>query len=218
MGSATTRRDVQRGDVAAAIGGAALLAGSWVVVTATDEIPDVEVRIFSTLNRLPDPVWPFVWAPVQIGSLVGSLLVVATTAVVTRKPRLTAAALLAGQGAYWGAKVVKHVASRARPVDVVARVRVRERATGLGYVSGHSAVAFALATVLVSETGSAWRVVPLAVATTVGFGRVYAGVHLPLDVVGGVGLGILTGIASRWALGLGGAGVPARRADVPITR
>ena len=209
---------MQTGDVAAATGGAALLAGSWVVVTATDQIPDAEVRIFAALNELPDPVWPFVWAPMQIGSLVGSLLVVTATAVVTRKPRLTASALLASQSAYWGAKVVKHLASRARPVDVVASVRVRERASGLGYLSGHSAVAFALAAVLASDVPSSWRVVPLAVATIVGLGRVYAGVHLPLDVVGGVGLGILAGIGSRWALGLGGAGVPSRRADVAIAR
>jgi membrane-associated phospholipid phosphatase len=218
MGPAATRRGVQTGDVAAAIGGTAMLAGSWVVVTATDEIPDVEMRVFSALNELPDALWPFVWAPVQIGSFVGSLLVVTATAVVTREPRLTASALLASQGAYWGAKAVKHLASRGRPVDEMASVRVRERATGLGYVSGHSAVAFALAAVLGSATPAAWRVVPLAVATIVGLGRVYAGVHLPLDVVGGVGLGILAGIASRWALGLGGAGVPSRRADVPIAR
>ena len=100
---------------------------------------------------------------------------------------------------------MKHVAARGRPVDVLARVHVRERATGLGYVSGHSAVAFALAAALVSEAPGAWRVVPLTVAATVAIGRVYAGVHLPLDVVGGVGLGILAGIASRWALGLGAA-------------
>ncbi len=187
------------------IGGATLLAGSWAVVTVTDDVPGVEARIFAALNGLPDPLWPVVWAPVQLGSFVGSLLVVGATAGVTRRPRLTAAALLASQGAYWGAKAVKHVAARARPADVLARVRVRERATGLGYVSGHSAVACALAAVLVSESPGAWRIVPLAAATTVAIGRVYAGVHLPLDVVGGIGLGFVAGIASRWAFGLGDA-------------
>jgi undecaprenyl-diphosphatase len=209
VGAAVGRRGARTGEVVAAIGGAALLGGSWAVVTTTDDVPEVEVRVFSALNGLPDPLWPFVWAPVQLGSFVGSLLVVGVTAGVTRRPRLTASALLASQGAYWGAKAVKHVAARARPVDVLARVRVRERATGLGYVSGHSAVAFALAAVLVAECPGAWRVVPLTLAGTVAIGRVYAGVHLPLDVVGGVGLGILAGVASRWALGLGA---------VPITR
>jgi membrane-associated phospholipid phosphatase len=40
---------------------------------------------------------------------------------------------------------------------------------------------------------------------------VYAGAHLPLDVVGGAGLGLLLGTLSRWALGLGGEGLPATR-------
>ena len=45
-------------------------------------------------------------------------------------------------------------------------------------------------------------------AVTVAFGRVYAGVHLPLDVVGGAGLGLLCGTLARWAFGLGGEGLP----------
>jgi membrane-associated phospholipid phosphatase len=36
-------------------------------------------------------------------------------------------------------------------------------------------------------------------------------VHLPLDVVGGVGLGLLAGIAARGALGLGGPGARTTR-------
>jgi membrane-associated phospholipid phosphatase len=45
---------------------------------------------------------------------------------------------------------------------------------------------------------------------TVAFGRVYAGVHLPLDVVGGAGLGLLCGTFARWGFGLGGEGLPVR--------
>jgi membrane-associated phospholipid phosphatase len=195
MGPARRRRDAPTVEVALTGAAAAALAGSWAVVTATDTVPGLEADAFAAINDLPDALWPVLWAPVQAGSLVGSLVVVTATAAVTRQPRLTVATLVASQGAYWGAKVVKHLAARARPIDLLARVRVRERATGLGYVSGHSAVAFALAVVLVTEVPPAWRVVPFAVAATVGLGRVYAGVHLPLDVVGGIGLGVLTGLA-----------------------
>jgi len=211
MAGTIGRRVVERGEIAAAVGGAVLLTASWAVVVTRDDVPTAEVRAFVAANGLPGALWPVVWAPVQAGSLVGSLLIVAATAAVTRRKRLTAAALLAGQGAYFGAKGVKHLAARARPRELLPVVEVRERATGLGYLSGHSAVAFALATVLASELPGAWRVVPFAIAGVVGFGRVYAGVHLPLDVVGGVGLGLLAGIAARGALGLGCPGARTTR-------
>jgi membrane-associated phospholipid phosphatase len=43
--------------------------------------------------------------------------------------------------------------------------------------------------------------------------RMYSGAHLPLDVVGGAGLGLLTGTPWRWALGLGGEGLPVHVRD-----
>jgi membrane-associated phospholipid phosphatase len=46
----------------------------------------------------------------------------------------------------------------------------------------------------------------------VAFARVYGGAHLPLDTVGGAGLGLLCGTLARWAFGLGGEGVRPRRA------
>jgi glycosyltransferase 2 family protein len=49
-------------------------------------------------------------------------------------------------------------------------------------------------------------------AAVVAGGRVYAGAHLPLDVVGGIGVGVVAGAAARWVLGLGGVGVPPRGA------
>ena len=146
MAGTIGRRDL--GEITAALGGAALLTASWVVVVTRDDVPALEVRAFVAANGLPDALWPLVWAPVQAGSLVGSLVIVAATAAVTRRKRLTVARCSPGQGAYWAAKGVKHLAARERPRQLLPVVEVRERATGLGYVSGHSAVAFALATVL----------------------------------------------------------------------
>ncbi len=55
-----------------------------------------------------------------------------------------------------------------------------------------------------------WQVVAVALAITLAFARLYAGVHLPLDVVGGAGVGLLFGTLARWTLGLGGEGLPPR--------
>jgi undecaprenyl-diphosphatase len=55
------------------------------------------------------------------------------------------------------------------------------------------------------------RPVAFAGAAVVGFARIHGGAHLPLDVVGGAGIGLLLGTLTRWALGLGGEGLPTRR-------
>ena len=84
----------------------------------------------------------------QIGSLVGSLVVVALTGIISRQKRLTLAALVASQVAFWSAKWVKGLVGRGRPNEYISNIVLREHATGLGYASGHTAVAFALAAVL----------------------------------------------------------------------
>ena len=209
MAHVRNRRDVRVGEVVAVVGGAALLAASWVVVAATKRVPAAEARVFKAVNDVTAAVWPVVWIPMQTGSLVGSVVVVAGTGVVSRSKRLTWATLVASQAAYWTAKEIKRIAARGRPGDLLDGVQVRERATGLGYLSGHTAVAFALATVIAPSVPRAWRAPVLGTAVVVGFGRIHGGAHLPLDVAGGIGIGILYGTLSRWAFGLGGEGLPA---------
>ncbi len=146
----------------------------------------------------------------QLGSLVGSLAAVGVTWWATRDRRLTLSALIASQTGYWAAKVVKRVVSRERPAALLPDVVAREHASGLGYLSGHSAVAFALATALAPSLPRSARPAVYAAAATVAFGRIYGSAHLPLDVAGGIGVGLLVGTFSRWALGLGGVGLPPR--------
>ena len=71
-------------------------------------------------------------------------------------------------------------------------MHIREGITGdLGWVSGHMAVATTLAFVG-SEAVPRWaRPVLFAVAAITGAGRMYVGAHLPHDVVGGAGLGMM---------------------------
>ena len=199
---------VRVGEVVAVLGGAVLLAASWIFVVARDNVPLWEERLFSDINDLPGFLWPIVWVPMQAGSLVGSLVVVALIGIISRSWRLTAAALVASQVAWWGAKWVKGLVGRGRPSEYIANVHLREHAGGLGYASGHAAVAFALAAVVVPSLPRRWQPVVWVIAAVVAFGRIYAGAHLPLDVVGGAGIGLLVGTLSRWAFGLGGEGLP----------
>ena len=209
--TAAGRPTMHPAETAAVLGGAAVLCGSWVVVSLEATVPRWEERVFRRINGLPDAVWPVAWAPMQLGSVAGSLLVVGVAGWVTGDRRLTLAVLGASQAAWWTGKAVKAMASRGRPAALLADVRLREAARGLGYVSGHAAVAFALASVVAPSAPRRWRPAAFATAAVVGVCRVYAGAHLPIDVIGGAGLGVLSGTWGRWLLGLGGAGVPAPR-------
>ena len=100
---------------------------------------------------------------------------------------------------------MKRTVARGRPVTLVPGVREREHCSGLGYLSGHSAVALALAVTVAPLLHGPARVVPYAVAGVVMFGRVYGSAHLPLDIVGGAGLGLLTGTVARTAFRRRGA-------------
>lgn len=213
MVSESRSQHVSRVEVVAVVGGSIVLAGSWFLAAANHGVPRWEEDIFERVNDLPDFLWPVVWGPMQIGSLGGSLVIVAVMFVITRQRRLTLAALTASQTAFWSAKVVKNLVSRGRPAALLANVKLREKASGVGYVSGHTAVAFALAAVIAPSVPRAWRPGVFAIASLVAAARMYSGAHLPLDVVGGAGLGLLTGTLWRWAFGLGGEGLPVHVRD-----
>ncbi len=92
------------------------------------------------------------------------------------------------------AQLLKTAVGRARPasvgIDIVGRSTER---SGTGFPSGHAAVALAAAVVVVAYLPGWWRLAPVAVAILVALTRVYVGVHLPLDVVGGAAVGITLG-------------------------
>lgn len=129
----------------------------------------------------------------------------------TRRAGLYLAVLTAGLVAGFGADALKAWAGRPRP----SGVEVHEVADGFGYPSGHTAIACALAVVLAAHlpAGRRWLVGALAVA--VGIGRVHAGVHYPLDVVGGALGGVAVGGAV--VLVAGHAGRLRQRMGPPAT-
>lgn len=186
--------------------GALLAAGAVLLVLAAlpvdrARVGAAETAVFRVVNDAT--VLPFwvVWPLMQLGNLL-VVPAAAVLAAVLRRWRLAAAVLLAGVGTYLSAKVVKDLVVRGRPDGLLADVVVRgAEAHGRGFVSGHAAVAVTLVAVAWPWLGTRGRLVCAALALTVCLARVHVGAHLPLDVVGGMGLGLAIAGGVRLLLG-----------------
>jgi membrane-associated phospholipid phosphatase len=189
-------------EVPKALAAAAVLAITTVV--ALDGVPAWEVDLFDAFNGLSDLLEPVLWAPMQLGSLFGPVVVAAGSWWAWRRWRPTVGALVVGLIAWQLAKVVKDEVQRGRPVSVLDDYVERwgSPTDGLGFVSGHSAVAFALATVLSPYLRRPWRWTAYGVAAVVAIARIHVAAHFPLDTIGGAALGCLLGWCYHLAVGV----------------
>jgi undecaprenyl-diphosphatase len=178
-----------------------LLAASAAI--HADRVGVRETNLERLINDLALPSWtdPLVWLVMQLG-VIGAVPLVAALALALRRLRLALDAVLAAGSIYLIAKLVKEFVQRGRPQTLLDQISILgEPARGLGYVSGHSAVAVALATVASPYLGRRGRRVAWTLAIAVCVARVYVGAHLPLDVIGGAALGWAAGGLTHLILG-----------------
>jgi len=186
--------DTRRGQVIA------LGAGSAVFVASTalawdKNIPSAEESLFEFVNGWPDwlaiPLWPVM----QFGMVVAPFIAGGLAWYRTRKRQPALGLVTTGFTMWVLAKVVKEIVNRPRPGQLLEEVlyRVDGGPDGLGFVSGHAVVGFAIATIASPYVGKRWAAVLWGLATGAATLRVYVGAHLPLDSIGGAGLGIAAG-------------------------
>ena len=166
----------------------------------------LDAKVFLGINRAPHPAWSdrlanlvtiwttggWIWAaPLFAARLFG--LERAGRALVVLLPCLA--------GATWIVEFpVKAFFRRRRPfIDVVRALVVGKKPGSWSFPSGHSASSFAAAWTL----STIWpRRAPLffALATIIGFSRIYVGAHYPGDVTSGAFLGMTLAELLRQAL------------------
>jgi undecaprenyl-diphosphatase len=187
-------RDVRvgRSHLYVALGAAATLLALTALVDK-HHVADWEVDVDRWFNDAPSWLAHLLWPIMQLGTVWAPVVVgLAATWFYGRRRGL--AVVVAGFTGWLLAVQVKHLVERGRPLRYIPDINVREGAgTGLGFVSGHTTVAFAIATALMPVLPRWGRVVAYGLATSVGIARIVYGAHLPLDVVGGACLGIMIG-------------------------
>jgi glycosyltransferase 2 family protein len=171
-------------------------------------LPSSELNLTELINDAPDLVGTTLYPVMQMGTFAGPIIVAVLIAIIRRDLVLSAAVLVTGLVTWFAAKWVKKIVERGRPLEYIPDIVVREgNGTGLGYISGHSAVAASAAIMAMVALPRSWRPLAAVIAALVGIGRIVHGVHLAADVVGGWSFGVLLGLAGLWFAG----SIPSRR-------
>jgi glycosyltransferase 2 family protein len=201
------------GDALRLVAGLAILLGCTATVRPND-VGVLETDLFRLANDLPDALFPAFWLVMQGGNVL-AIGVAAVVVAATRRFWLAANLAITGIGVWLAARWIKDEVGRGRPVDLLPdppHLRGHHD-SGLGFVSGHAAVAVAIATMIAPYLGRRARWVAVLLAALVCVSRLYVGAHLPLDVVGGAALGWAAGSLVHLLLGApGGQPSPERAA------
>jgi len=181
-----------------------------------------DASLFRRLNEVPAAA-ASVLTPLSHLFLPAGIIVVVVLAVVYVVARnrsvLPVVTGAVAAGLAWAlTHAAKAIAVRPRPYQVMADAVLRQpSAHGTSFPSSHTAVTLAIAIALVPFLARPLAAADIAYAALLGWSRVYLGVHYPLDILGGAGIGMAAGGAVLLALGtlLRGAGRPSEAATTP---
>jgi membrane-associated phospholipid phosphatase len=205
----------QLADPRVRLGAGVASLGVTAAMVRRDRVGNAAALVFHAVNDLPDALFPPAWAVMQLGN-VGAAPGAALVALAVGERRLARRLFVCGTASWALSKVVKRGIRRPRPAALLPDTRRRgPDAAGLGYLSGHAAVVMAMGIAALPRLRVPGRRAVLLAVPVVGACRMYVGAHLPLDVVGGVALGLaVEGALEVWSEKLNaGGGAPVEAAE-----
>jgi membrane-associated phospholipid phosphatase len=188
--------------VVAVIGGVAFATAFALIRSGAVGLDE---RAFVALNRGPDGGTALARS-VAWGTTPAVLAVLAAVACVVVAAQIGRAPLLSAAGAAlfgWAlANGAKLAIDRDRPYEAIAEAILRQDpARGTSFPSSHTAIVAAVVIALLPFVPWPWKIVGIALVVLVAWSRIYFGVHHPLDLLAGVGVGMVAAAASWIAVG-----------------
>jgi undecaprenyl-diphosphatase len=151
--------------------------------------------LFRVLNEVPagaaSVLTPFSRLFLPTGIIVVVVLAIGYVVARNRSVLPVVTALVAAAVAWLLVHAAKAIADRPRPYQVVADAVLRQPpAHGTSFPSSHTAVTLAVAIALAPFLARPLAWTGIGYAALVGWSRVYLGVHYPLDILAGAGIGM----------------------------
>ena len=159
------------------------------LASRSQEISQWELWLFRAVYNLPQFLHSTFVFITQFGSIY-MLGLLAVFFLLRRHYHILLRLLMTGTLAYTATGVAKDLWGRIRPHELLSDVVSLEYVVrGPGFPSGHTALAAALALTLGYYWHHRYKWVVVALIVGVSLSRIYLGVHLPLDIVGGFAIG-----------------------------
>ncbi len=174
------------------------LAHRWPAIARLDR------GLFLALHRPLRRALPFFQVLWVLGTLEGILVAAGLVAALSRWQE-GAAILLAYGVTVMLERLLKERIRRPRPFEAMpqeVQMGQPRRPRDPSYPSGDALRAWLLALTVARLLPPPWGWALVGLATLVSFGRIALGVHYPLDVVSGTGLGFLAAALAVWLQGL----------------
>ncbi|HEU4914549.1 MAG TPA: phosphatase PAP2 family protein [Candidatus Saccharimonadales bacterium] len=170
--------------------GAVLLFFGSAALVWNQQVPGWEVTLFHSVNSWSESWYHFFLTATIFHESLWIAAVAVALAFIFRMYRLSWRLAVCSIGGYAVSFIAKHVVERGRPDVLLGDVHARASETSMGFPSGHTMIMTVLMLALLPYLPWRWRwIIPIPIIL-MGLSRVYLGVHMPLDVVGGFAIGV----------------------------
>ena len=172
----------------------------FVAIVFTFAIPvsgSFEAQITNAIYNWPIGLKPWFFAITQFGS--GWSVAAVVLALWMLRHRILAYTVVVSSLATFAiVELLKTLIERPRPPQVFSQIVSRDTmAIGYGFPSGHAAMATLLAVLLWGVTPKKFQWLLPFIAGLVCLSRIYLGVHSPLDIIGGICVGLIIGLSVK---------------------